>query len=64
MRIMIDTNIFISAILFPDSIPSKLVEKVKASWCGDRKTSNNNSKRIFEKALINDIWNMTSDVTE
>ena len=28
MRIMIDTNIFISAILFPDSTPSKLVEKV------------------------------------
>ena len=28
MRIMIDTNIFISAILFPDSTPSKVVEKV------------------------------------
>ena len=28
MRIMIDTNIFISAILFPDSRPSKLIEKV------------------------------------
>jgi len=28
MRIMIDTNIFISAILFPGSTPSKLVEKV------------------------------------
>ena len=28
MRIMIDSNIFISALLFPDSTPSKLVEKV------------------------------------
>lgn len=28
MRIMIDSNIFISALLFPNSTPSKLVEKV------------------------------------
>jgi len=28
MRVMIDTNIFISAILFPESLPSNLVEKV------------------------------------
>lgn len=28
MRIMIDTNIFISSILFPNSTPSKLVEEV------------------------------------
>ena len=28
MRIMIDTNIIISAILFPDSLPSRFVEEV------------------------------------
>ena len=28
MRVMIDTNIFISAILFPGSLPAELVEKV------------------------------------
>lgn len=28
MRIIIDTNVLISAILFPDSMPSKVIEKV------------------------------------
>jgi len=28
MRVMIDTNILISAILFPNSLPSKVLEKV------------------------------------
>jgi putative PIN family toxin of toxin-antitoxin system len=28
MRIMIDTNVLISALLFPNSIPSKAIEKV------------------------------------
>ena len=32
MRIMIDTNILISAILFPDSTPSKLVEEVLENY--------------------------------
>ncbi len=28
MRIMVDTNVIISAILFPESLPAKVVEKV------------------------------------
>ena len=28
MRVMIDTNIFISSILFPNSLPAKVVEEV------------------------------------
>ena len=28
MRVMIDTNVLVSALLFPNSLPSKVVEKV------------------------------------
>lgn len=33
MRIMIDTNIIISAILFPNSIPSRFIEEVTSKLC-------------------------------